>query len=576
MQASVSGFNESFRISLLIAIWACLPGASAVQAASPDTPNPVIEQQRQQERTGILRQQQERGADVRSGFAPPVDPARLPEGEQPCFVFDRLELKGEGADVFGWLLASAAGPKGDDQPLGRCLGSQGINLVLKRMRNALIARGYITSQVGAEAQDLKSGTLVLNLYLGRIHSIRFAGEGEAPTSLRAAIPARPGDILNLRDIEQGLENFKYVPSADADIKIEPAVVPGQSDLVIDYRKSFPLRGTLTADDSGTKATGKYQGNAILAYDNPLGFNDLAYLSLGSDLGGQGGGRGTEAIIAHYSVPFGYWKAGITASSNKYRQTVAGAFENYVYRGTDQNAELRLSRLVYRDARRKTTLSLAAFQRSSRNYINDTEVEVQHRAVGGWSAAVNHREFIGNASLDATLGHKHGTGAFGAITAPEEAFGEGTSRFQITSGEMNLDLPFALSGQKFLYRGNWRSQWNHTRLTPQDMFIIGGRYSVRGFDGEMVLAAERGWFLRNEVAMPLGATGLEGYVGADYGQVSGPSSDRLLGKSLSGAVVGVRGNIRKVGYDFFAGAPIHKPDGFRTAGTTFGFRLNYGF
>jgi hemolysin activation/secretion protein len=30
------------------------------------------------------------------------------------------------------------------------------------------------------------------------------------------------------------------------------------------------------------------------------------------------------------------------------------------------------------------------------------------------------------------------------------------------------------------------------------------------------------------------------------------------------------------YDLFVGAPIHKPEGFRTAGTTAGFNLNYSF
>jgi hemolysin activation/secretion protein len=34
--------------------------------------------------------------------------------------------------------------------------------------------------------------------------------------------------------------------------------------------------------------------------------------------------------------------------------------------------------------------------------------------------------------------------------------------------------------------------------------------------------------------------------------------------LAGAVIGVRGQWTKLSYDFFVGAPISKPEGYRTA------------
>ncbi|MBP7303070.1 MAG: hypothetical protein KA972_07810, partial [Brachymonas sp.] len=46
-----------------------------------------------------------------------------------------------------------------DAPEGRCLGAQGVNIVLARAQNHLIARGYITSRVLAPEQDLKQGEL---------------------------------------------------------------------------------------------------------------------------------------------------------------------------------------------------------------------------------------------------------------------------------------------------------------------------------------------------------------------------------------------------------------------------------
>lgn len=561
----------------------------AGHAVSQPAPLSSAEQQerRTQERDRLLREQQEKMPDVRILKDSPIEAARLLAGESPCFTIDSLTLQNVAHDKatpvaqFAWALDAAAGPGQSDSPTGRCLGAQSIGIVINRLQNAVIARGYVTTRILAEPQDLNSGVLALTVIPGRVNAIRFTPDSDARANAWTAVPAKPGDILNLRDIEQALENFKRVPTAEADIQIEPtagpAAQPGHSDLVISYRQPFPLRLSAFIDDSGSKATGKYQGGATLSYDNWLTLNDLFYVSLNHHLAsGSQGEQGTQGNTAHYSVPLGYWLLGATASNSRYRQSVAGASQTYVYSGASSNTEAKLSRLVYRDAARKTTLALRAFQRTSNNYIDDTEVQVQRRKVGGFEASVNHREFLGAATLDVNLAYKRGTGAFGSLPAPEEAFGEGTSRMKITTADLAINAPFKAFEQPFRYTGVLRAQFNHTRLTPQDRFAIGGRYTVRGFDGESSLSAERGWLIRNELSGALGASGQQAYVGLDYGRVRGPSSELLVGKSLAGAVLGMRGAVKNLQYDIFLGTPVRKPAGFQTASVTAGFSLYYSF
>ena len=173
-----------------------------------------------------------------------------------------------------------------------------------------------------------------------------------------------------------------------------------------------------------------------------------------------------------------------------------------------------------------------------------------------------------------------SGAFGSLAAPEQAFGEGTSRFALISADANLSLPFRLGAQALRFNSQWRVQQHRTPLTPQDRFAIGGRYSVRGFDGEQNLAGESGWLTRNELAAALGDSGQELYLGIDAGQVRGPSSAQLLGRSLAGAVLGWRGAgsgwAQGLNWDLFVGTPLHKPDGFKTAPITGGFSLNWSY
>lgn len=552
--------------------------SAAALAAEPQAPAQQLLLQQQRERA--QREQLEQSPDVR--LEAPLDSAgnlRLPRNETPCFKIDRVVLNGDQAEDFQWALR-AANPV-DDPVQGRCVGSAGINLTMKRIQNAIIAKGFITTRVLAEAQDLNQGTLSLVLVPGRIKHIRFAEGTSARANYWNAMPASPGDVLNLRDIEQALENFKRVPTAEADVQITPAegadAQPGESDVVIAWKQAIPVRVSLSVDDSGSKQTGKYQGNVALSLDNLASLNDLFYISFNHDLGGgQSGDRGSKGHTVHYSVPYDYWQLSLTSSEYDYHQTIAGVNQAYSYSGRSRTNEVQLSRVIYRDAVRKTTVSVGGWSRTSSNYIEDTEIELQRRRMAGWQAGINHREFIGASTLDLGVGYRRGTGARDALRAPEEENGEGTSRSQIITANAQLQLPFTLADQRLRYIAGWRGQWNRTPLIPQDRFSIGGRYTVRGFDGEQILSAERGWTFSNDLGLSLANTGQELYLGVDYGEVGGHSTQYLSGRRLAGAVVGLRGGYKQFSYDIYTGKPLEKPKGFQTADVTSGFSANWSF
>jgi len=551
----------------------------SVFAQAPTVVPPELRQQGEQlERLQREREEAQRGLLQPAPNAPPAPTTEAtkpwPALESPCLPIHEVVLVGDSSESFQWVLDDLI--SGADPAIGRCQGVGGVNVAAERAQQALMARGFVTSRVVFEAQSLSTGRLTLTLIPGRVRAIRFA-QPDARANAWNAVPAKPGDILNLRDVEQALENFKRVPTVEADIQIEPADAPGQSDLVIIWRQALPFRLNVTLDDSGSKSTGRYQGSATLSYDHWLTLNDLFYITANRDLGsGNAGERGTQGHTVHYSVPFEHWLLGFTQSASSYHQSVAGFNQDYVYSGQNNSAEIKLSRVVNRDASRKTTASLKGWLRNSKNFIDDTEVQTQRRATGGWEFGLGHREFIGQATLDVGLSYKLGTGAFSAIPAPEESFDEGTSRMRITTLDVNLNAPFSLASQKLRYGGALKVQRNGTLLTPQDRFAIGGRYTVRGFDGESSLSAERGWTVRNDLGWALGDSGQEAYLGLDYGSLTGLSTQFLVGRHLAGAVLGLRGNVKHLNYDVFIGKPISRPEYFRTASVTAGFILSASF
>lgn len=535
---------------------------------------------RQQMRDEQLKKEQEKMPDVHyDGLEALQDLGRLPENESPCFVIHHFELKSDQIENFQWALA-AINPV-DDPATGKCLGTAGVNLVIKRVQNAIIARGFVTTRVLAEPQQLNAGTLVLSIIPGVVNKIYFVNESNDHASSWNALPVNTGELLNLRDIEQGLENFKRLPTVEAEIKIAPTAgadaKPGDSDLLLNWQQAFPLRITATVDDAGSQATGEYQANVALAYDHLLRLNDILDVNVNHDIGNSDAeSGGSDGYNVHYSLPYNYWLLVLSAGDNDYYQKVAGASVNYIYSGTSHTADAKLLRLVYRDNVRKTNVSIRGWMRSSSNFIDDTEVEVQRRRMAGWEAGVNHREFIGSSTLDATLTYKRGTGAFDSLPAPEELFGEGDSHPKVINADVQYAAVFNLAAMPIHYAAVARAQWNRTPLVPQDRFAIGGRYTVRGFDGESVLAAERGWLMRNDFGYALGESVQEVYVGFDFGRVSGSSSDTLLGKRLAGEVLGVRGAYKQFSYDIFVGQPLTKPDGFQTAEHAAGFSMQYAF
>ncbi|MDN8661024.1 ShlB/FhaC/HecB family hemolysin secretion/activation protein [Stenotrophomonas indicatrix] len=539
---------------------------------------------RQQERERVLREQQESRPDVRLESSQGEQGERLPTQEQPCVRIDRIVLDGEGAKGFQWALA-AADPR-EDPASGRCLGTEGINVVMKRVQNAIIARGYVTTRVLSAPQDLNTGTLTLSVVPGRFREAVFTEADGRHPAIANALPIRSGDLLNLRDIEQGLENLQRVPTVTADIKIAPAdgegAAPGQSDLNIDWKQRSPVRASLTLDDAGSQGTGKLQANATLSLDNPLGLNELFYVSAGRGVF-NGKGKDTNSWTAHYDVPYGYWLFGATASAYDYSQTVVGAYESYDYSGRSGNAEARVDRLLLRNAKTKLGIYGRGWQRTSKNYIDDTEIEVQRRRTSGWELGLTHKQFIGAATLDATLAYRRGTGAFHALRSPEEMAQawdptlplEGTSRMKVITADAQFSVPFQLGKQRLRYTAAWRAQWNRTPLSPQDRFAIGGRYTVRGFDGESSLSGERGWSLRNDLSLGIGG-GQEFYVAADYGRIGGPSAQWQSGRDLAGMALGLRGGWQQLSWDGFVGSALHKPSNFPTDYTTFGFSLAWRY
>lgn len=534
--------------------------------------------------------------DVRlGGDLPARAPFKLGAPESPCMAVQEITLN-DAPDEFAFIVPTLVKQSGFIP--GMCLGSKRLQHLQTLAQNIAIAKGFLTSQVYIAPQDLASGRLKLSVEPGRLGSIRYEeNQGDAASVGRISafankFPNQSGDILNLRDLEQGLENLRRLPSVAADIRIEPGEMEGQSDIVVSWQQPRPLRFNINANDAGSKTTGKYQGSLALSLDNPLGLSDLFYASYSHDLGHKASytdaegittGSGTRGYSLHYSVPVGHWLFAWNHNGYRYHEAVEGIHSNLDYNGKSHHSNISASRVVFRNARHKTTLGAKLWQQQSQKYYDNNEIEVQRRRTAGWAADIGHRAQLGWGSLYGSLAYKRGTGMRGSLKAPEEFNEEndiipGTSRMKIIHATLGAAVPFQIGRHYFSYNGEIFAQWNKSPLVSQDHLAIGSRYTVRGFDGERNLSGERGWYGQNNLNWHY-LPEHQAYLGLDYGRVSGLSTRGLPAQKLAGAVIGLKGAQALGGllsYDVFIGKPLSKPAHFQTERTTYGFNLNYSF
>ncbi|MEX3934362.1 ShlB/FhaC/HecB family hemolysin secretion/activation protein [Paraburkholderia phymatum] len=584
-------------LTVLVTLASAQRAPTPADEAAAARANAERNQQLQQQRDAQQRAQTVNASAVRS-TAPNAEGFPVLPTESTCFRIDTfaLDVPATLPDMIRKRGASALpldpfsfAREWLDHYKGQCTGKAGLDTLTKGLQQAILSRGYVTTRVLLPEQDVSTGTLNVALVPGVVRHIRFA-DPDTRGTWKSAFPARDGDLLNLRDLEQGLEQMKRVASQDVDMKIEPTESPGESDVVISVKRSKPWSFVASIDNSGAKATGKWQGNVSIGLDNPLGLNDVLKLGANKDLSFGNKTLGSHGFNGSYSVPWGYWTATLSGNTNTYYQNIAGVNQTFVSSGNAQTAALRLARVLSRGQNDVFGIELQLSKRFGESFLDGTSIPIQDRNNTFIEAGLTDRHYFGASQFDGTLAYRQGIRDLGATGDPDPSLYAPTDDveprtlptylYKMIVLDANLPVPFSIATQNFRYVTTVHGQYTNDTLFFIDDLTIGSRYTVRGFDGETMLAAEKGFYWRNELQWPIGQTGQAFYTGIDYGRVSGPNTAFLAGTQLAGAVIGIRGSMpaKYVGlsYDLFAGTPIYKPAGFPTARATVGVQVTAQF
>jgi hemolysin activation/secretion protein len=352
-----------------------------------------------------------------------------------------------------------------------------------------------------------------------------------------------GSVFNLRDAEQGIDQLNRLGTNDARIDIRPGSTPGSSVLVILNQPRRRATGTFSSDNTGSSATGEWQGTLTASVDDLFNLNDGFFVTHTRSIDDPEGPAASRSTSVNYSVPYGWWTATASFSQSNYDTVVQGITRDFVTSGTSDSASLRVERVALRDQARKLTLYAGLNRRDSENFVADQLIDASSRVLTSLSLESNLSVVSGASLWSFDAGVFRGVTWFGALD-DAATLADGAPRAQylkFTAGG-GVSRGFEALGVRAQVSSRLTGQWSNDTLYASEQLALAGPFSVRGYRDSR-LYGDRGLTWRNELAVPftVGAgahtpLGVRPFLGADYGKVWAHGAAE--GGSLSGWTAGV--------------------------------------
>jgi hemolysin activation/secretion protein len=516
--------------------------------AAPVTPGDldVIQNQQQQR----LQQDQQQRDALTQAHQVELQKTESAPASGPCFEINQISLQQASLitpDTQKRLVAPY---------INQCLSLDRINQLVRAISEWYVQRGYITSRAFLTEQNLSHGTLNITVLEGKLEAIHL--QGASARQLNMAFPTRAGRILNLRDIEQGMEQINRLRTSPVQIEIIPSSQPGYSIVNLTSTPEFPLTLGLNMDNSGQRSTGIGQLSGSLVGNDLLGVADRWFVS-GGRSSAFSDWRDAQNFQAGVSVPYGYGLLDYSYSWSNYHSRFNANSFNWYSNGDNISNRLSGSWVLFRNGEIKTGVQLGLNHYASHNWLNQTLLQSSSRKLTSLQIGFNHTQKIagGVATLNPML--SRGMPWFDAESDKGKSDDFPKAEFRKWSVSSSFQRPVT---QKMWWLSSFYAQWSPDRLYGSERLTIGGENSVRGYK-EQYLSGDVGGYLRNELNYSLFTLPAIGEVSTtlalDGGWLQSDKQDRYAAGTLWGSSLGLGTRNAHVSTQLSLGIPVSYPN-----------------
>ncbi len=499
------------------------------QANDPVAAAARAHEQRLQQESLRRRQEAQEQQHTQDIFLQPDIETLNPESStgQRCFDINVISVQGVSAITDDDISAVTK------KYLSKCLSIDSINNLVKEVSNLYLAQGWVTSRAFIKPQNLSNGSLEILVVEGKLEALESADGNLSERQLRWAFPVEQKQLLDLRDLEQGLEQINRLQQNRAQMDIQPGSEIGQSKVIIHNRQRKPWHAGVGVNNSGSEATGEILATAYGSWDNPLDINDNLFINISDTLDKPEQAESRSYALA-YSVPYGYALFSYSGNYFEYQQQIDGAAITFLTSGSSTNHRLASDYLVFRGQRSKLSLGLSFTHKQSKNYIEDVFLDTSSRVLSVWELGATYTRLMSGGVFQTTVNWHSSVDWLDAKTKVAAAEND----YQFNKYTLDSRLNHHL-GQAFSFQSSLHLFYSPEDIIASEGLSLGGRYSVRGVEGSNLLGY-RGGYWRNQVGyetvFKFNALA-EFFIGIDYGESDTPEYDDEGRAQLSGAVVG---------------------------------------
>jgi hemolysin activation/secretion protein len=419
-----------------------------------------------------------------------AQPARPPSPDGGCLPVRRIRLQGA-------TLIPEARQRQILAPFeGRCLDPERINQLLKQLTQYYLDRGDITTRAYLPEQHLAEGELTVQIIEGRLDGFERGPHAPGEREIAMTFPGKIGQRLQLRELEQMLDQLARLPSRQTRLDILPGQTPGGSRVALESEAIKPWRIQLRHDNNGDKSTGERQWTLGLAWDSPLGLADQLSLSGGREADTRRWPRANHQHIA-YELPWGWWNLRYHYGQNYYQSRAQASGLSFETHGQSRTHQLTVERLLHRDGRGKTGVSLGLMRQHTRNDFEDIRLDISSQRLSEFQIGLTHGRRLGNGFLNLELGWQRGIGALDAQSRGHPHGAQPDARYDKSTLILSVLRPFTVGGQDFSMESVASGQHSRDALYSPQRVSLGGAASVRGFK-EHTLTGNSGGYWRNQL------------------------------------------------------------------------------
>ncbi len=428
------------------------------------------------------------------------------------------------------------------------LGMNEIADIQHKLQNLYIAKGFAAARIYIDGNTIPDNILTFVVSEGCIEDIVFKKNGKKYGSFANALqkfsfyPFAQGELLNIKDLDQGLEQVNRLYTSSAVMEIHPGTIDGYSIVEVNNQMENRFVITLGADNSGLENTGVYKANASISSDNLLMLNDNIYFNYSRNIDGNWDNKSNNMYFTSLSIPFGHFTFMGSYFKSDYMTPAGVTIGNYTSDGSTLNKNASLEMVIKRGQNHKYSAGAEMALKETQNFYMGDKIDISSKKLTVASAFLTSTYFFNTSMLYGKFSYNKGLDAFEATTS-EDPKGQFYSLSLYAQYTQPFTLPFLKLPTSYTVALN--AQQSPDTLYSSEQITLGGQSSVRGF-GEGSINGDSGGYLRNDLNWALSnifkrkgffnilsRTTLNGFIDYGYARHEGYGSDYQIAGAGAG-------------------------------------------